>query len=61
MRYTPRLAAGFLIEWMLYGGGTVVTLVVIGLIGWTITRTTRGVLHEAEDKLAKCAKSGLES
>ena len=36
-------------EWMIYGGGTIVTLAVIALIAWTISRTARGVLYDAED------------
>lgn len=35
-------------EWLLYGGGTVATIVVVVLIGWTVARTSRRVLREAE-------------
>lgn len=36
-------------EWMIYGGGTIVTLGVIALIAWTISRTATSVLHNAGD------------
>ncbi|MES1925594.1 VTT domain-containing protein [Salinisphaera sp. T31B1] len=37
-------------EWLLYGGGLVATLLVVVLIGWTIARTSRRVLREAEHR-----------
>ena len=35
-------------EWLLYGGGLVATLVVVALIGWTVARASRRLLHQAE-------------
>jgi uncharacterized membrane protein YdjX (TVP38/TMEM64 family) len=35
-------------EWLLYGGGSVATLVVVLLIGWIISRATRQVLQDAQ-------------
>ncbi len=35
-------------EWLLYGGGLVATIVVVVLIGWTVARTSRRVLRNAE-------------
>lgn len=35
-------------EWLLYGGGLVATLIVVVLIGWTVVRTSRSVLRDAE-------------
>ncbi|MES1940094.1 hypothetical protein T5B8_07613 [Salinisphaera sp. T5B8] len=35
-------------EWLLYGGGLVATVLVVVLIGWTVARTSRRVLREAE-------------
>lgn len=37
-------------EWLLYGGGLVATIVVVVLIGWTVARTSRRVLREAEQQ-----------
>lgn len=36
-------------EWMIYGGGTMVTIAVVLLIGWTIARTSQRVLRDAEE------------
>lgn len=35
-------------EWLLYGGGTVATLILAMLIGWTLARASRRVLRDAE-------------
>lgn len=37
-------------EWVLYGGGTLATLLVIVLISWIITRASQQVLQEAEQE-----------
>lgn len=39
-------------EWGLYGGGSLVTVVVVALIGWIITRALKQVLREAEQEVA---------
>lgn len=36
-------------EWMLYGGGTLATILIAVTIGWTVARTSERVLEETEE------------
>lgn len=35
-------------EWLLYGGGSLATIVVVGLIGWIISTNTRQILQQTQ-------------